>query len=85
MRRGQLASALVDEIDRLVLKVNPLLFGAGVPLSAGRGYRADVMTRVACRAFESGWWSTSTCGDEGPACGVPDWSARSDGPGEHDT
>lgn len=29
---GQLASALIDEIDRLVLKINPLVFGSGVPL-----------------------------------------------------
>lgn len=29
---GLLASALIDEIDRLVLKVNPLVFGSGVPL-----------------------------------------------------
>ncbi len=29
---GRLASALVDEIDRLVLKVNPVLLGSGIPL-----------------------------------------------------
>jgi len=32
---GQLASALADEIDELVLKVNPLVIGAGIPLFAG--------------------------------------------------
>ncbi len=32
---GVLADALVDEIDRLVLKVNPLVFGDGKPLFAG--------------------------------------------------
>lgn len=31
---GVLASSLVDQIDRLVLKVNPLLLGAGIPLFA---------------------------------------------------
>ncbi|UOQ90761.1 dihydrofolate reductase family protein [Agromyces endophyticus] len=36
---GSLAGQLVDEIDRLVLKVNPKLFGDGVPLFAGLDYR----------------------------------------------
>ena len=38
VRGGQLASALAGEIDRLVVKVNPVIFGAGIPLFAGRGY-----------------------------------------------
>lgn len=33
---GRLASALVDEIDRLVIKVYPVLAGDGVPVLAGR-------------------------------------------------
>jgi len=32
---GVLAGALIEEIDRLVLKVNPLVFGAGLPLFSG--------------------------------------------------
>lgn len=32
---GLLAATLADEIDRLVLKVNPLVFGQGVSLFAG--------------------------------------------------
>lgn len=32
---GRLAGALADEIDRLVLKVNPVVLGEGVPLFAG--------------------------------------------------
>ncbi|MFJ6651787.1 dihydrofolate reductase family protein [Microbacterium sp. NPDC091313] len=32
---GVLAAALADEIDRLVLKVNPVVLGAGRPLFAG--------------------------------------------------
>jgi len=31
---GQLASALIDEIDTLLIKVNPLVFGTGIPLFA---------------------------------------------------
>lgn len=50
---GELAGALVDEIDRLVLKHNPFLLGDGIPLFAGvtqpRRFRP-----VATRAFESG-------------------------------
>jgi dihydrofolate reductase len=36
---GQLASALAGEIDRLILKVNPVLLGAGIPLFAASGSR----------------------------------------------
>jgi len=32
---GQLAAVLADEIDRLVLKVNPVVLGDGLPLFAG--------------------------------------------------
>lgn len=32
---GRLAGALADEADRLVLKINPVLLGDGVPLLAG--------------------------------------------------
>ncbi|NQX13590.1 dihydrofolate reductase family protein [Microbacteriaceae bacterium VKM Ac-2855] len=34
---GSLAAELVDEIDRLVLKVNPLVMGDGIPLFGGLG------------------------------------------------
>jgi len=51
---GQLAGRLLDEIDRFVFKVNPLLLGSGVPLFAGRDYDPRTLTRVASRPFESG-------------------------------
>jgi dihydrofolate reductase len=51
---GQLASALVDEIDRLVLKVNPVLLGAGIPVFADAAYDPRAFTRVASRPFDSG-------------------------------
>ncbi len=51
---GQLASALAGEIDRLVLKVNPVVFGAGIPLFAGRGYAPRNAELIASERFRSG-------------------------------
>ncbi len=51
---GALAGALIDEIDRLQLKVYPLLLGSGVPLFRGLGARALPFRRTASRPFESG-------------------------------
>jgi dihydrofolate reductase len=49
---GRLAASLADEIDRLVLKVNPLVLGEGVPLFDGGGLRS--FTLEASRTFDSG-------------------------------
>lgn len=51
---GQLASALAGEIDRLVLKVNPVTFGAGIPLFAGHGYTPRNAELTDSKRFESG-------------------------------
>lgn len=51
---GELAAALRDEIDRLVLKINPVTFGSGVRLFAGRSYDPTAWTRSGTTAFESG-------------------------------
>ena len=55
---GELASALIGEIDRLVMKVNPVLLGAGIPLfGAQSGSGAPVVTSFGLersRSFDSG-------------------------------
>lgn len=51
---GALAATLADEIDRLVLKVNPVLFGDGVRLFAEHGYDPAAFTRTAVTPFASG-------------------------------
>ncbi|WP_114854143.1 dihydrofolate reductase family protein [Brachybacterium sp. YJGR34] len=50
---GQLAAALHQEIDRLVLKRQPLLFGAGVPLFAPGEYSPALFDLVSSRTFAS--------------------------------
>lgn len=51
---GALAAALADEIDRLVLKRYPLLFGAGIPLFGPRPYAPSGFAEVATQVFETG-------------------------------
>lgn len=49
-----LASALIDEIDRVILKVNPILLGSGKRLFAEREYEVASMNLVASTPYESG-------------------------------
>ncbi|MBD0862865.1 dihydrofolate reductase [Gordonia sp. zg691] len=51
---GNLATQLIGEIDRLVLKRQPLLFGNGIPLFAPGTYLPRLLERIACRDFASG-------------------------------
>jgi dihydrofolate reductase len=51
---GALAAELVGEIDRLVLKRQPLLFGAGIALFGDLPYDPQLFDAVETTAFESG-------------------------------
>ncbi|MCT9870672.1 dihydrofolate reductase family protein [Paenarthrobacter aurescens] len=51
---GQLATQLSGEIDRLVLKRSPLLFGDGIPLFAPGAYQPSAFKEVSTTAFASG-------------------------------
>ncbi len=51
---GELAGALLPEIDRLVLKRHPVVFGSGIPLFGRAAYGPRRFARVDTRAFESG-------------------------------
>jgi dihydrofolate reductase len=51
---GELAGALVSEIDRLVLKRNPIVFGSGIPLFGDARYEPRAFALTGTRSFESG-------------------------------
>ncbi|ASN18866.1 dihydrofolate reductase family protein [Arthrobacter sp. YN] len=51
---GHLATQLSGEIDRLVLKRSPLLFGDGIPLFAPGAYQPSAFEEVTTTAFGSG-------------------------------
>ncbi|WP_350348102.1 dihydrofolate reductase family protein [Agromyces sp. G08B096] len=51
---GQLATQLLGEIDRLVLKRQPMLFGSGIPLFAPGAYDPQRFDAVETTAYESG-------------------------------
>ena len=50
---GTLAAQLVDEIDELILKVNPVMIGSGVPLFAAP-FRPTPFRRADVRTFDTG-------------------------------
>lgn len=51
---GQIATVLRDEIDRLALKRNPVLFGAGIPLFAHGDYAPRPFRLTNTVPFDSG-------------------------------
>lgn len=51
---GELAGTLLPEIDRLVLKRNPLVFGSGIPMFGNAAYEPRAFTTTRTRAFASG-------------------------------
>lgn len=57
---GKLAAALVGQIDELILKVNPVIVGDGLPVLTG-GFRPRQLVLQSRREFESGvtWLSYS--------------------------
>lgn len=51
---GEIAAVLADEIDRLILKRQPLLFGDGIPLFGRRDYSPQRFEPVETTAFQTG-------------------------------
>ncbi|GAA2001876.1 dihydrofolate reductase family protein [Brevibacterium samyangense] len=51
---GQVAGALIDELDRLVLKRNPFAFGSGIPLFGSAPYAPRRFDLVDVRGYDSG-------------------------------
>ena len=51
---SNLAGQLLEEIDELIFKVNPILLGSGKPLFGGRPYQVDHFELVSSRPFTSG-------------------------------
>lgn len=51
---GQLASSLLNEIDRVILKVNPVLLGSGKRLFADREYAPIALNLVESTPYRSG-------------------------------
>lgn len=50
---SRLAGELVDEIDELVIKTYPLVYGSGMPMF-GSGFKASEFTLDGVRAFDNG-------------------------------
>jgi dihydrofolate reductase len=54
---GVLAAALFPEIDELILKVNPVILGAGIPLFEGNVPQAD-LTLDEVKSYPNGFMLT---------------------------
>ncbi|MEU4741911.1 dihydrofolate reductase family protein [Actinosynnema sp. NPDC023658] len=50
---GRLAAALLPEIDELVLKIHPVVFGKGIPLFAGE-FPVARFAKASTRTFDTG-------------------------------
>lgn len=51
---GELAGTLLPEIDRLVIKRNPVVFGSGISMFGGAPYEPSAFALTETRSFESG-------------------------------
>ena len=51
---GVLAAVLADEIDRLALKINPLMLGGGIPLFGARDYAPRRWKNTGTQTYGSG-------------------------------
>ncbi len=51
---GDLAGQLLSEIDRLILKRNPVVLGAGIPLFGGATFQPTAFRPITSRKFTSG-------------------------------
>ncbi|MCS5721743.1 dihydrofolate reductase family protein [Herbiconiux sp. CPCC 203407] len=51
---GELAGTLLPEIDRLVIKRNPVVFGSGISMFGGAPYELSAFALTETRSFESG-------------------------------
>ena len=51
---GELAGSLLPEIDRLILKRNPVVLGSGIPLFGESAFEPRTFDLVGTRAFDSG-------------------------------
>jgi len=51
---GALAAVLADEIDRLALKINPVMLGSGIPLFGERDYAPLSWRSTSTQTFRSG-------------------------------
>jgi dihydrofolate reductase len=51
---GELAGTLLSEIDHLVVKRNPVVFGSGIPMFGNAPYEPHAFALTETRSFESG-------------------------------